>query len=75
MSGDALIEGSGIYKLFKDGKAINLRTSRGNFSDNSSRLWDIVKATRTDLGFQVLLREKGGDQGDTKSGAMTRSDS
>ena len=63
MSGDALIEGSGIYKLFKDGKAINLRTSRGrNFSDNSSRLLDVVKATRTDLGFQVLLQEKGGDQ-------------
>ena len=57
--GDGLIDGSSIYKLFRDDQAIAL-THRGlALSDASSDFWDVEMAVATEIGFQVLLEGEG----------------
>ena len=54
---DGLVDGSSTYKLFAgDGAAITLKDSKGKtYSDSSSKSWDVIAATETDSGFEVLL--------------------
>jgi subtilisin family serine protease len=54
--GDGFVDNSDYYQLLRDGNPIDLTNSAGRtFSDNSSRVWNAIKAIDSGSGFQVLL--------------------
>ena len=55
--GDGFVDASSDYKLFRDGLAVPLTNRNGRtFSDNTSSLWNAIKAISSETGFQVLLQ-------------------
>jgi len=57
---DGFVDGSFNYKLFHEGNAIDLTKKNGRkLSDNSSRVWDAIKAIKINSGFEVLLEGSG----------------
>ena len=54
---DGFVDGSFNYKLFHEGNAIDLTKKNGRkLSDNSSRVWDAIKAIKINSGFEVFLK-------------------
>ena len=57
---DGFVDDSSNYKLLHEGNAIDLTMNNGRkLSDNSSSVWDAVKAIKTNSGFEVLLDGSG----------------
>ena len=55
--GDGFVDASSDYKLFRNGLAVPLTNRNGRtFSDNTSSLWNAIKAISSETGFQVLLQ-------------------
>ena len=58
--GDGLVDGGGLYRLFRNDAAVDLQNKRGRrYSDASSDLWNVTKAVIDADGFDVLLTGSG----------------
>ena len=67
MDGDGFVDEVTNYQMWTASGGVDLTNRRGRtYSDDSSRMWDAVKAVETDSGFSVLVEGQRNKEGKFK---------
>ena len=59
LDGDGFVDEVTNYQMWTESGGVDLTNRRGgNFSDNTSRIWNAEKAIQTDTGFSILIKHE-----------------